>query len=157
MNCEKSSIAICGISGRFPQSRNLNEFAKNLYEKVDMIDDEESRWKHIHPLLTKRFGKVSGLEKFDASFFYYMDKHANITDPQIRMLLEHCYEAIIDAGVNPQALFGKRIGVFVACMMLDSKDSFMNSVPMKHGDGGTFVTYVLGLIFYETIATYRLG
>lgn len=32
-------IVISGISGRFPNSANVAEFANNLYNKVDMVDD----------------------------------------------------------------------------------------------------------------------
>lgn len=92
MDLNENDIVISGISGRFPRSRNIQEFAQNLYSKVDMIDDCESRWKHFIPNVPKRFGKVPDLEKFDASFFSTLNKHANWTDPQMRMLLEHAYE-----------------------------------------------------------------
>lgn len=36
-------IVISGISGRFPSSSNLHEFAYNLYNKIDMVDDD-GRW-----------------------------------------------------------------------------------------------------------------
>lgn len=104
-----------------------------------MIDDDETRWKHFNPSIPRRFGKISDLEKFDAQFFSYLEKNADITDPQSRMLLEHTYEAILDAGVNPQSLFGSRTGVFLACMMVDSKDAFFHDVPTKDSQGGTFV------------------
>lgn len=34
-------IVISGISGRFPESDNLDELAKNLFENVDMITEDE--------------------------------------------------------------------------------------------------------------------
>lgn len=139
MNRESSPLVISGISGRFARSRNVAEFSKNLYDQMDLIDDDESRWKHFNPSIPKRFGKVSDLEKFDAQFFSFLDKQASSTDPQTRMLLEHCYEAILDSGVSPQSLFGKRIGVFVACMCLDAKDTCLNNVPSKSGEISKFV------------------
>jgi fatty acid synthase, animal type len=141
IDVQHQPVVISGISGRFPRSRNMKEFAKNLFDKLDMIDDDESRWKHFNPSIPRRFGKISDLEKFDASFFSYLDKHAAKTDPQTRMLLEHSYEAILDAGVSPQSLFGSKTGVFVASMMLDSKDAFFHDVATKEGQGGSFVRY----------------
>jgi fatty acid synthase, animal type len=38
---------------------------------------------------------------------------AHTMDPQCRMLLEHAYEAVLDAGINPKTLRGSRTGVFM--------------------------------------------
>lgn len=128
-----SEIVISGISGRYPRSRNVKEFAENLYGKVDMIDDDESRWEHFNDEVPKRFGKVPNLRKFDASFFSMLNKHANWTDPQMRTLLEHSYEAMLDAGVSPQSLIGSRTGVFIGNSETDSKDVFAHQIPTKEG------------------------
>jgi fatty acid synthase, animal type len=130
-----SPVVISGISGRFPKSRNLRELADNLYNKIDMIDDNESRWKHFNSELPRRFGKITGLEKFDAAFFSYMNKNASVMDPQARMILEHSYEAILDAGVCPQSLVGSQTGVFVASMASDSKDTLFQKNSTKEGHG----------------------
>lgn len=130
-------IVVSGISGRFPKSNNMREFANNLYNKVDMVDNSESRWKHFHPEVPKRSGKVSNLEKFDASFFSIHKKLANFTDPQGRVLLEHAYEAILDAGVSPQSLIGSRTGVFIGSSNSDSKDSYLFKIPTKDGHAVT--------------------
>ena len=37
-------IVISGMSGRFPESDSVDEFAENLYNKVNMINDKETRW-----------------------------------------------------------------------------------------------------------------
>ena len=39
-----NDIVISGMSGRFPQSRNVEEFSKNLYSGVDMVTESEDRW-----------------------------------------------------------------------------------------------------------------
>src|SRR6185437_3323482 len=48
--------------------------------------------------LPKRHGKLKDLKKFDAQFFSVTPKQANFMDPQVRMLLEVTWEAMIDAG-----------------------------------------------------------
>ena len=48
--------------------------------------------------LPKRSGKLKDISKFDATFFGVHPKQANGMDPQLRMLLEVTYEAIVDAG-----------------------------------------------------------
>lgn len=42
-------------------------------------------------------------------------------DPMGRMLLEHTYEAIIDAGVNPKDLRGTKTGVFIGACFSESE------------------------------------
>ena len=129
------NIVISGISGRLPKSSNLKEFEHNLYNKVDMIDDDDSRWEYFNEEVPKRFGKLGNLEKFDASFFSILSKHANWTDPQIRTLLEHSYECILDAGVSPASLVGSRTGVFIGNSETDSKDVFSYQIPTREGYG----------------------
>ena len=46
----------------------------------------------------KRNGKLKDLAQFDAGFFGVHPKQATHMDPQLRMLLEISYEAIVDAG-----------------------------------------------------------
>jgi len=38
-------IVISGIAGRFPESKNVEELKNNLLNKVDMITDDDRRWK----------------------------------------------------------------------------------------------------------------
>lgn len=57
--------------------------------------------------------KDEDLEQFDCQFFSVHQKQAECMDPQMRMLLESTYEAIVDAGFNPQELRGTRTGVYI--------------------------------------------
>jgi fatty acid synthase, animal type len=125
----EDEIVISGISGRFPSSDNMHDFAHNLYNKIDMVDDDERRWRHTNAEIPKRMGKVSNLEKFDATFFGVHFKQAHTMDPQCRMLLEHAYEAVVDAGINPKTLRGSRTGVFMgACFAESEKTWFYEKV-----------------------------
>lgn len=132
---DDNEIVISGISGRFPRSPNIKEFEHNLYNKNDMIDEEDTRWECFNEEVPHHFGKVQNLEKFDAAFFSILSKHANWTDPQIRILLEHAYEAILDAGVSPQSLVGSRTGVFIGNSETDAKDVYCYQIPTKEGYG----------------------
>jgi hypothetical protein len=38
-------IVITGIAGCFPESLNVYHFKDNLFNKVDMITDDDRRWK----------------------------------------------------------------------------------------------------------------
>ncbi|XP_014488990.1 PREDICTED: fatty acid synthase-like, partial [Dinoponera quadriceps] len=66
-----------------------------------------------HYDMPTRSGLINHEQKFDAQFFNITSSEAHATDPMCRMLLEHTYEAIIDAGVNPKELRGTKTGVFI--------------------------------------------
>ena len=64
---------------------------------------------------------TSGLEPrstirsyFDAEFFGILPREAELIDPQQRVFLECCWEALEDAGYDPQAYPGA-IGVYAGC------------------------------------------
>lgn len=38
-------VVIAGISGKLPESENLQEFWDNLIGGVDMVTDDDRRWK----------------------------------------------------------------------------------------------------------------
>lgn len=61
---------IAGMSGKLPESENLHEFWANLIGGVDMVTDDDRRWKAGLYGLPKRSGKLKDLSKFDASFFW---------------------------------------------------------------------------------------
>ncbi|XP_011688655.1 PREDICTED: fatty acid synthase-like [Wasmannia auropunctata] len=75
-----------------------------------------------------RIGNVNNVEKFDPQFFDISTIEAHVIDPMGRMLLEHTYEAIIDAGINPKELQGTRTGVFTGiCADVQSHYIFFKS------------------------------
>lgn len=76
-----------------------------------------------------RMGKINNIEKFDPQFFNISTIEANMMDPMARMLLEHTYEAIIDAGINPKELQGTKIGVFTAICSTETQVYFTYSKP----------------------------
>ncbi|XP_075072878.1 fatty acid synthase [Mixophyes fleayi] len=117
-------IVIAGIAGRLPESDNLQEFWENLIGGVDMVTEDDRRWKPGLYGLPKRNGKLKEINKFDASFFGVHPKQAHTMDPQLRLLLEICYEAIVDGGVNPSDLRGTNTGVWVGVSGSEAGEAF---------------------------------
>ncbi|KAI1292133.1 Fatty acid synthase [Halotydeus destructor] len=126
-------IVISGISGRFPESDNVDELSENLLNHVDMITEDDRRWPLGLYGLPTRAGKIKDLSKFDAQFFGVHGKQANLMDPQARMLLELTYEAICDAGVNPQTLRGTRTGVYVGACVSEVEEGLAQDVSKVSG------------------------
>ena len=80
--------------------------------------------------LPERSGKLKDISKFDASFFGVHGKQAEMMDPQLRIILELAYEAVVDAGYNPAELRGSRTGVFIG-VSLNESDEFWSKNPDK--------------------------
>ncbi|KAG5306378.1 FAS synthase, partial [Pseudoatta argentina] len=130
-----SDIVITGISGRLPESSNIEEFKENLMKGIDMVTDDERRWPSGFHGLPDRIAKIKDLTSFDASFFGVHPKQAHVMDPQLRMLLEVTYEAIVDAGVNPSTIRGSRTGVFIGVSSSESDEFWMRNTDEINGYG----------------------
>ncbi|CAG2165166.1 unnamed protein product [Oppiella nova] len=116
-------IVISGIAGRFPESDNMDEYAKNLFDNIDMVTEDDRRWPiDLNSGIVGRSGKLKEIDKFDSVFFSTFGLLADAMDPQARILLETTYEAICDAGINPQTLRGSRTGVYVGINTNDFDD-----------------------------------
>ncbi|KAL7024413.1 hypothetical protein ACKWTF_013028 [Chironomus riparius] len=128
-------IVISGISGRFPKSRTVEELSHNLYNKIDMVDANEMRYKHINDELPTRYGLTVDLDKFDAPFFSINQRAAQNMDPQQRILQEHAFEAVMDSGMCPKQLRGSKTGVFVGCCVAECDEYLLFSGGPKDGSG----------------------
>ena len=115
-------IAIIGMTGRFPGADNLDAFWRNLrdgVESVSFYSDEELLAAGVHPALlahpnyVKAGSPLENFELFDARFFGFSPREAEIMDPQHRLFLECAWEALESAGYNPEK-YPDRIGVYAS-------------------------------------------
>ncbi len=101
-------IAIVGMSCRFPGANNTDAFWNNLRDGVESIsffndreiELEDPNWIE-HPNYVKASPILPDIDLFDAEFFGYSDKEAELMDPQHRLFLECAWEALEIAGYNP--------------------------------------------------------
>ncbi|MCE3199517.1 SDR family NAD(P)-dependent oxidoreductase [Paenibacillus sonchi] len=103
-------VAIIGMSGSFPGAKNLEQFFQNVKNGVDSIsfftDEQLAEAGVPAEVYTKEnFVKAKGYlnecEYFDNSFFGYTPNEAQFMDPQTRLLHEHAWMALEDAGYPP--------------------------------------------------------
>ncbi len=109
-------IAIIGMAGRFPGARNIQEFWHNLQdgvESVSVFSDEELISAGVeptllnHPQYVKAGAVLNDVELFDADFFGYTPREAEILDPQHRVFLESAVAALEDASYgNNESIVG---------------------------------------------------
>lgn len=114
------SVIVSGLACRLPHSRNTREFWNNLVSHVDMARAETERWPHQLFELPERYGQMPDVDKLDADLFGIHPKQAHSMEPQLRVLLEVAYEAILDAGWNPWSLGGSDTGVFTGACFSDA-------------------------------------
>jgi acyl transferase domain-containing protein len=115
-----STIALVGMAGRFPGAPDVETFWHNLTAGISSIrsfSDEELLAAGIPPALlaqsnyVKVGAPVEDIDLFDASFFGLTPREAETMDPQHRLLLECCWQALEQAGYDPFTYAGL-VGVF---------------------------------------------
>ena len=120
-----SEIAVIGMAGRFPGADNLAQFWRNLQhgiESITFFSDSELLDSGIdpsllsHPNYVKAKPILSEVEYFDAHFFSYSGREAELMDPQQRLLMECAWESLEDAGYNPLTYAGS-IGLYAGAML----------------------------------------
>jgi acyl transferase domain-containing protein/acyl carrier protein len=111
MTIEKNGleIAVIGISGRFPGGVTVDDFWENLKNGVELtsvfpssksqkIDVKSNGSKQ--PI--KAGAVLDDVERFDASFFGFNPREAEVMDPQHRLFLECAWEALENAGYDSE-------------------------------------------------------
>jgi len=118
-------IAVIGLAGRFPEAADLDAFWRNLsagHESITTFTEAELRAAGVDAALLNDPGYVKAgavledADRFDAAFFGYNPREASVLDPQHRLLLECAWEALENAGYNPEAYPGA-VGVFAGASL----------------------------------------
>ena len=78
---------------------------------------------------TSRGYFVNNIEDFDSSFFGISPKEAEMMDPQQRISLEVCWEALESAGIPPQSLAGSNTAVFMGVNSDDYSKLLLEDLP----------------------------
>jgi phthiocerol/phenolphthiocerol synthesis type-I polyketide synthase E len=114
-----------GLAGRLPGAATVEAFWANQrdgVESVAILSEAELLSAGVDPALVadpdyvRAAGVVEDADRFDAAFFGYSPREAETMDPQQRLFLEVCWEAMEDAGHDP-ATFSGAVGVFGGVFM----------------------------------------
>jgi len=156
-------IAIVGMSGRFPGAGDLRQFWHNLRdgrEAVTFLAAAELAGAGAELLADPHYVRAAslldGVELFDAPFFGYSAREAEILDPQQRLFLEHAWETLEDAGYCP-ARFDGLIGVYAGVAWNTYLLSNLTSHPELFADGGFQVFIASDKDFLPTRVSYKLN
>jgi len=160
------AVAIVGMAGRFPKARNLDEFWQRLQageELVSFFTDEELLESGIPPEVFNRPDYVRArailddAEDFDAAFFGFNPREAEVMDPQQRVFLEVAWEALEDAGCDPDRFDGP-IGVYAGLSMNSYLlNNLMSNPEAMEAAGGYQVMISNDKDFLTTRVSYKLN
>ncbi|AMM96464.1 type I polyketide synthase [Bacillus pumilus] len=115
-------VAVVGMACRFPGAKNIHHFWDNLangresitfFSKEELLEAGVEKEALDHEQYVCAKGAVDQHDHFDADFFGYSQREAEVMDPQIRMFHEVAWESLEDAGYNPET-YQEPIGLFGA-------------------------------------------
>ena len=128
---EEDGIAIVGMACRFPGAPDIAAFWHQLEAGVDAVTDgrgDSGSWGELAEDLPTAYaayrqgGFVEGIEQFDSRFFRIAPIEARLMDPRQRMMLETSWQALEDAGINPDQLRGSRTGLYAGIATSEYRD-----------------------------------
>ena len=153
-------IAVIGMAGRFPGSPDVETFWKNLAagrESISFFTSEGTNGSSepVVPVVNAA-GMIEGADLFDAEFFGYSPREAELMDPQQRLFLEYAWIALESAGYDPLGCPGA-VGVFAGASM----DTYLLQLLSGHGSAADVDHFQLMLLnnrdFLTTRVSYKLN
>ncbi|MYF24779.1 MAG: SDR family NAD(P)-dependent oxidoreductase [Nitrospira sp. SB0678_bin_10] len=128
---EDDGIAIVGMACRFPGAPDLSAFWRLLEAGVNAVTDRRpgtDAWSDLARDIPTGYAAycrgafVDEIDKFDAGFFRITPIDARNLDPRHRMLLETSWQALEDAGMDPDRLRGSRTGIYAGIGTSEYRD-----------------------------------
>jgi acyl transferase domain-containing protein len=148
---ESHGIAVIGMAGRFPGGNSVEQLWQNLVHGVESVAQlDVERWAEVvgahaalldRPDIVKMKPRVDGEFLFDADFFGYTPREAQVLDPQQRLFLECAWEALEDAGTDSERFPGA-IGV---CAGISQSSYLMNYLQWDRNLGEAVGGFNIGL------------
>ncbi|PCE21487.1 hypothetical protein BWP39_31345, partial [Paraburkholderia acidicola] len=167
------TLAIIGMACHFPGAEDHRAFWENLrtgHDSAKVFSAEALRAAGVPERLIAdpqyvpvQYG-IEGKAWFDAEFFNLSPRTAALMDPQYRLLLQHAWAAIEDAGYTPEAI--PDTAVFMSASFsgyqarlqdpraVEAGDRYVAWLMSQGGSLPTLISYQLGLtgpsIFVQT-------
>jgi acyl transferase domain-containing protein/NAD(P)-dependent dehydrogenase (short-subunit alcohol dehydrogenase family)/acyl carrier protein len=158
-------VAIIGLSAQFPDCRDHRQFWENLQQGKEFIrtlSDEELRSAGVpeadfrNELFVRRASVLAGKGLFDHNFFGYTADEAGLMDPQTRLLHEHCWMALEDAGYA--SLVEKhKIGLFAGASTSDPWKVYAFTRPAVASIDPFYLKMIASSNFISTLVAYKLN
>ncbi|MBC7869662.1 MAG: acyltransferase domain-containing protein [Chitinophagaceae bacterium] len=158
-------VAIIGMAGRFPGADTLEKFWVNLQDGVESVtffnNDELLKLGVDKNLIENRKfvaadAILDGMDLFDAAFFDYSAREAEITDPQHRLFLESAWEVLESAGYSSEFYEG-RVAVYASANLSGYMIRNLNSnIGLPESVGSFKMMLANGQDFLSTKVSYKM-
>lgn len=140
-NQHMGDIAVISMACRFPKSTSADKFWQHIRNGADLVDEvPDDRWNinEFYDESNSKDGSTSSrwgafideAYDFDAGFFGISDDEAKTMDPQQRLVLMLCREALDISGYTG-ADDNNKIGVFVGASFNNYMESFLQSLTLS--------------------------
>ncbi|HEX2076985.1 MAG TPA: beta-ketoacyl synthase N-terminal-like domain-containing protein [Longimicrobium sp.] len=159
-------VAIVGMAGRFPGADDLDTFWQVLREgreTVTHFTDDQLRAIGVpeellaNPAYVKSVGRLNDIQHFDAGFFGYSPREAELLEPGHRIFLECAWEALENAGHAPERVRG-RVGVYAGAGQPQYMENhLLPNTALMESVGGLQAGLSGGKDFIATRTAYKLG
>lgn len=117
-------IAVIGMSGRYPQAKNLDVYWRNLVAgRNAIVEIPDSRWETAAyydadpdaegKMYCRWMGVLDDADAFDPRFFRITPQEALYMDPEQRLFLQEGYRALEDAGYVGDIADGLNCGIYL--------------------------------------------
>ncbi|WP_428842095.1 SDR family NAD(P)-dependent oxidoreductase, partial [Mycobacterium riyadhense] len=124
------------VIGAFPTDRG--------WDLAELFDPDPDA---VGKTYARSGGFLAEAAEFDAEFFGISPREAQAIDPQQRVLLEVCWEALETAGIDPAGLMGSAAGVFVGTWAQPYGDATSDDV--EGYATGTLTSVASGRVAYS--------
>ncbi|MFZ5635058.1 MAG: SDR family oxidoreductase [Pseudomonadota bacterium] len=152
----QDAVAIIGLACRFPGADDPSKFWRNLVDGVDSV----TRWRmdagdddgHVAARAV-----LADVDRFDARFFRFTPKQAEIADPQLRLALECAWLALETANcgpADPERLVGVYMGASLSTYLLGHV--LPQHAAVSAGIGDQQILFGNDKDFYPTTISHRL-
>ena len=164
-------VAIIGMAGRFPGAESVAEFWRNQLNGVESISHfqveelEVPRARELseRPTYVRARSILRDVDLFDAEFFGIYPREAELMDPQHRIFLETCWQALEDGAYDPFTYPGS-IGVHAGCSLstyflsrLCTNPEFIQNFTGGYQVGNYLEMLGNSLDFLSTRVSYKLN
>ncbi|MBX7075550.1 MAG: hypothetical protein K1X71_20605, partial [Pirellulales bacterium] len=142
-------FALIGLAARMPGADSLDDFWKCLLENRDAIASAPAVRGDLTGGLQGAF--LHDVDQFDATLFGISAREAEFMDPQHRILLEVCWEALERAGYAGASLWGARVGVFMGASGSEYAHRFIGHPEIidRYFGSGNALSMVANRISYQ--------